>query len=491
MKSLRLFSVFLLCMVFAVCLAGCGGGGGGGGTGVSSNPQPPSAPTGLAANPGNNQVSLSWTASSGAATYNVYRGTASGALSTKTEITTGVTGTSCTDTTAANGTAYYYQVTAVDSAGESAGSNEANATPVNSTQITLTPAPSGIAIVPATNQATWTSVLQVVTLFDSNGNPLATPAVSSSAMNGNDYDGAALSPNGEIGIIADGWGALHLFASTPAGIVHDGYYMNNFPDLDSVAFIDNDEAVISVGSADHISLYSGFSSGNANAPGNASNVQWVKAIPTSNGDGGVLVSADGKVLLSRGPNGLAVFSVSGTAPYSFTPTAPNLPLGDSAGREMAGVGGGHDGMAFSPTDSDRAVIITNGTSSTVSLLTGLNTAPVIASTVTLSGSAFSVAIVPGSPSDLAIVGMDSGLVMFSGVSTGNLTQVGQLFSNNGTLGRISSVGITSDGKYAVVCDYSNNRLLIIPVSASGFGNPVGMTAAGTFLAPSDDEMMVH
>jgi len=46
---------------------------------VSATPQAvPAAPTNLTATPGNTQISLSWTASSGASTYNVYRSTSSG-----------------------------------------------------------------------------------------------------------------------------------------------------------------------------------------------------------------------------------------------------------------------------------------------------------------------------------------------------------------------------------------------------------------------------
>lgn len=95
---------------------------------TSTTPTAPSAPTGLAATAGNAQVALSWTASSGATSYNVYRGTTSGSESS-TAIATGLTGTTYTNTGLTNGTAYYYKVAAVNSVGTSALSAEAGATP--------------------------------------------------------------------------------------------------------------------------------------------------------------------------------------------------------------------------------------------------------------------------------------------------------------------------------------------------------------------------
>ena len=92
-----------------------------------SNTNPPAAPTGLTATAGNAQVSLSWTASSGATSYNVYRSTTSGGG--YAQIATGVTSTSYTDTSVVNGTTYYYVVTAVNGNGESGFSNQASATP--------------------------------------------------------------------------------------------------------------------------------------------------------------------------------------------------------------------------------------------------------------------------------------------------------------------------------------------------------------------------
>jgi len=88
----------------------------------------PPVPTGLTATAGNTQVSLSWGASSGATSYNVYRGTTSGGEGT-TAIATATT-TSFTNTGLTNGTTYFYKVAAVNSAGTSAQSGEASATPV-------------------------------------------------------------------------------------------------------------------------------------------------------------------------------------------------------------------------------------------------------------------------------------------------------------------------------------------------------------------------
>jgi len=89
-------------------------------------PGVPLPPTGLTATSGNAQVALSWTASSGATTYNVKRATVNGGPYT---VVASPTSTSYTNTGLTNGTTYYYVVTAVNSAGESGNSSQASATP--------------------------------------------------------------------------------------------------------------------------------------------------------------------------------------------------------------------------------------------------------------------------------------------------------------------------------------------------------------------------
>lgn len=118
-------------------------------------PSPPAAPTGLMATAGNAQVSLSWTASSGATSYNVLRSTTSG--SGYATVATGITATSYTSTGLTNGTLYYFVVQAVNSAGTSGNSSQASATP--SSPGSPPAAPSGLTATAGNGQVSlgWTA----------------------------------------------------------------------------------------------------------------------------------------------------------------------------------------------------------------------------------------------------------------------------------------------------------------------------------------------
>jgi hypothetical protein len=91
-----------------------------------TGPTPPAVPTGLAATAANQQISLTWNASSGATSYHVKRATVSGGPYTQVAAPTA---NSDTDTGLINGTAYYYVVSALNANGESANSSEVSATP--------------------------------------------------------------------------------------------------------------------------------------------------------------------------------------------------------------------------------------------------------------------------------------------------------------------------------------------------------------------------
>jgi parallel beta-helix repeat protein len=102
-----------------------------GGTSTNSNEANastvPAAPTGLAATAnGSAAIDLTWSASSGATSYNVLRSTTSGGETMLTSVST----TAYHDTGLSAGTTYYYEVQAVDGGGTSANSSEANATTV-------------------------------------------------------------------------------------------------------------------------------------------------------------------------------------------------------------------------------------------------------------------------------------------------------------------------------------------------------------------------
>lgn len=104
-------------------LAACSGGS----TTAPSAPLTPSSPSGVTATGANNQVALSWTASTGATGYSIARGTNSGGPYTSIGESSS---TLFTDTSATNGTVYYYVVSASNEMGSSVNSVAVAATPV-------------------------------------------------------------------------------------------------------------------------------------------------------------------------------------------------------------------------------------------------------------------------------------------------------------------------------------------------------------------------
>ena len=107
------------------------------------------APTNLTAIAGDGQVILTWDASAGAATYTVARRTTSTSYS---DLATGITGTTFTDTTAGNGTQWFYVVYAVNGNEESWSSNETSALPN---------APPSVSVTNPVDAATYVAPAQV------------------------------------------------------------------------------------------------------------------------------------------------------------------------------------------------------------------------------------------------------------------------------------------------------------------------------------------
>jgi len=115
------FFFFLLLPLLLTVLVSCSGGGKG------QSPSPPAPPSGLTAVAGDQQVALTWNASSGVTSYQVKRGTTSGGPYTQVG---SATAANYIDSAVTAGTTYYYVVTAANVAGESRNSNEVSATPI-------------------------------------------------------------------------------------------------------------------------------------------------------------------------------------------------------------------------------------------------------------------------------------------------------------------------------------------------------------------------
>jgi fibronectin type 3 domain-containing protein len=114
----------------------------------------PGAPTGLTTTPGNQLVTISWSAVSNATSYNVKYATTSGGP--YLTIAPGISGTSFTQYDLHNGRTYYYVVSANDIDVEGANSTEGSATPLE----TLPGSVTGLAATAGDGQVslTWTPV---------------------------------------------------------------------------------------------------------------------------------------------------------------------------------------------------------------------------------------------------------------------------------------------------------------------------------------------
>jgi hypothetical protein len=206
----RVAHTCLLAIGLAV-LAGCGGTDGSAATGTPAqapadgSPPPPAStqvpatPASLQASAGNAQASLTWSSSSGAASYHVKRATTSGGPYTQVGAPSSA---AYTDSSLTNGTMYYYVVSAVNSGGESADSTQASALPTApaSTPTTTPSVPTGVAATPGNAQVTlrWAASSNAASYhvkratvaagpYTQVGAPASSPYVDLSVTNGTTY----------------------------------------------------------------------------------------------------------------------------------------------------------------------------------------------------------------------------------------------------------------------------------------------------------------
>jgi autotransporter-associated beta strand protein len=118
-------------------------------------PGPPATPTGLAAAPGDTEVSLTWNTSGGATGYNVGRSTANGGP--YSIIATNIPGAACLDFNVTNGVTYYYVVAALNGGGVSPNSSQVSVTPTAPVTAYWTNTATGTAQNWTVN-ANWTNV---------------------------------------------------------------------------------------------------------------------------------------------------------------------------------------------------------------------------------------------------------------------------------------------------------------------------------------------
>src|SRR5690348_8596953 len=99
----------------------------------------PSAPTGVTGIALSGSVKLAWQPMAGASGYTVYRGTSASSITTALSGVGAITGTSFTDSSANNGTAYFYAVRAASAGVESTNSLAVQAKPVGQSCTTGNP----------------------------------------------------------------------------------------------------------------------------------------------------------------------------------------------------------------------------------------------------------------------------------------------------------------------------------------------------------------
>ncbi len=125
--------------------------GGPGLTPDAAVPPPPAAPQGVRAAAADGSVILTWTPVSGAATYNVYRGTTPNG-EVRLMVLAGPSSPPFVDLGLTNGATYYYKLTAVNANGESVRSAEVSVSPVGPPP---PPDPATVAAFRFLRQATW------------------------------------------------------------------------------------------------------------------------------------------------------------------------------------------------------------------------------------------------------------------------------------------------------------------------------------------------
>ena len=418
----------------------------------------------------------------------------------------------------------------------------------NTTQIDL-----GFALLADDGSAGVANGLQFVQIEDSSGAAIPTPTTTFYPITASDLDGQSLTPDASHGAVVDGGNSVYFFSGIPQ---HTFVLAPNTVDVtayggdgDAIASLPSGDEVVVSGNGTQLAVISGILSGTpviADAINNSNS--------TYDRDG-LVVSTDGKILLSRGASGIDVFQVTPVAAHTGSTgvgtTSYNFALsGTFVSNVVNGIArptdeDGRDGMAISPTDSSRAVIVgyDPNNNPVIEELTGLtgatptfNALPLripavkrplgnvrraaepsahrhpFALTPTVGTTLYAVTITPDGTT--AYVSTDAGILTISGVNTGSLTQVGNAYAptltlpGGGTcaLGSATSIGLLPDGKELVASlgaedtcvvtpgstdsTQGSGILVTIPIgSGDALGAPVGQL--NQVVTPFNDQLISH
>jgi mono/diheme cytochrome c family protein len=154
-------------------------------TAVTPAPVIPAAPVGVSATGGTRQVTLNWNAVSGATSYNLYFSTTTGVTTANGTKISGIASPPVVHTGLADNTTYFYVVTAVNSAGESAASAQVQATTLaaNSTTTTSSTTSSSTAATTTTSTtagATTSTAATTTTTTAGGGTTSTAPTTTTS-----------------------------------------------------------------------------------------------------------------------------------------------------------------------------------------------------------------------------------------------------------------------------------------------------------------------
>jgi hypothetical protein len=351
-----------------------------------------------------------------------------------------------------------------------------------------------------------------MTIENSTGSPLPTPLQTFAPIPGaGDIDGQSITPDGTHGALIDGGNLVHFFTSDlttgKITLLTATVDVTSFGgDGDSIASLPGgNQVVVSADGNTQVALVSGVLSGTPSITGGINT-----SAKTGVSYDTLVISEDGKVMLSRSTSEdvVDVYSIAAAvthkvSDFTITKTFTTLDI-----KPVQSDGRG--GMAISPADSSRAVLVSRD--GTVQLFTGLPATPTIAiSTLHLAAGANAVAIsrdgkfaVVAQPGAIGVTG---GLAVVGGVDTGTLAQVGSTFSptfstpaGTCTLNDPHTLGIMADNKFVVTIqgcgltqsatDIGRGVELTIPLSSAGaLSAPLGQL--NFVVTPSNDQLLVH